>query len=55
VNVVSLTARVVVKPELRTNRAGVTECRFKLAVPRYSRSGVREPGVVYLDATTFGL
>lgn len=54
-NVVSVTARVVLKPELRTNRAGIPECRLKLAVPRYSRSGVREPGVVYLDATTFGL
>lgn len=54
-NVVSLTARVVVKPEVRTNRAGIAECRLRLAVPRYSRTGVREPGVVYLDATTFGL
>lgn len=28
---------------------------MKLAVPRYSRTGRREPGVVYMIASTFGL
>jgi single-stranded DNA-binding protein len=28
---------------------------MRIAVPRYSRGGQREPGVVYIDATTFGL
>ncbi len=55
VNVVSLIARVVGEPELRTNRAGEPECRMRLAVPRYSQGGQREPGVVYVDASTFGL
>lgn len=27
---------------------------MRLAVPRYDRSGQREPGVVYVDVTTFG-
>jgi single-stranded DNA-binding protein len=31
------------------------ECRVRLAVPRRSRRGRKEPGVVYLDVTTFGL
>lgn len=54
-NVVSVIGRVVGEPQLRTNRAGLPECRVKLAVPRRSRSGQKEPGVVYLEVTTFGL
>ena len=27
---------------------------MRLAVPRWTREGTREPGVVYVDATTFG-
>jgi single-stranded DNA-binding protein len=54
-NVVSLTGRVVGEPERRTTRSGLSECRIKLAVPRYGRGGTREPGVVYVDVTTFGL
>ena len=54
-NSVSLIGRVVEKPELRTNRAGIAECRMRLAVPLYSRSGQREPGVVYVDVSTFGV
>ena len=55
VNVVSLIGRVVGEPELRKNRAGTDQCTVRLAVPRYARSGQREPGVVYVDVTTFGL
>jgi single-stranded DNA-binding protein len=28
---------------------------MRIAVPRYARGGRREPGVVYVDVTTFGL
>lgn len=55
VNVVSLIGRVVGEPELRKNRAGADQCTVRLAVPRYARNGQREPGVVYVDVTTFGL
>lgn len=55
VNAVSLIGQVVTKPELRTNRGGIAECRMKLAVPLRSRSGQREPGVAYVDVSTFGL
>lgn len=54
VNAVTLTGQVVGEPELRRNRAGTDECRIRLAVPRYGRTGRREPGVVYVDVTTFG-
>ena len=55
VNSVSVIGRVVGEPELRRNRAGADQCTVRLAVPRYSRNGQREPGVVYIDVTTFGL
>ncbi|HEX8741509.1 MAG TPA: single-stranded DNA-binding protein [Thermoleophilaceae bacterium] len=54
-NTVSVVGQVVGEPELRTTRSGLPECRIKLAVPRYTRGGIREPGVVYVDVTTFGL
>ena len=54
-NSVSLIGRVVGEPELRETRAGLAECRMKLAVPRYSRTGRHEPGIVYMVASTFGL
>ena len=53
-NSVSLVGRVVGATELRTNRAGVDECRMRLAVPRRLRDGSPEPGVVYVFVTTFG-
>ena len=53
-NSISLIGQVVGEPELRRNRADVDECRMRLAVPRRSRDGRREPGVVYVDVTTFG-
>jgi single-stranded DNA-binding protein len=28
---------------------------MRLAVPRYSGGGIKEPGVVYVEASTFGL
>ena len=53
-NAISLIGQVVGNPELRTNRAGIAECRMRLAVPRRTREGRRDPGVVYVDVTTFG-
>ena len=53
-NSVSLIGQVVGEPQLRQNRAHVDECRMRLAVPRRDRAGRREPGVVYVDVTTFG-
>ena len=55
VNSVSLIGQLTEEPVLRRNRAGEHECRMRIAVPRYSRTGRREPGVVYVDVTTFGL
>jgi single-stranded DNA-binding protein len=54
VNTVCVIGRIVGNPELGKNRAGDDACRMTLAVPRYQRSGTLEPGVVYLDVTTFG-
>jgi single-stranded DNA-binding protein len=54
VNVVSLIGTLASEPELRKNRAGIDECRMRLAVPRRSRDGRPAPGVVYVDVTTFG-
>ena len=53
-NTVALVGQLADDPELRENRAGIAECRMRLAVPRRSRDGRREPGVVYVDVTTFG-
>lgn len=53
-NNVSLIGRLVDDPELGTNRAGLEQCRMRLAVARRDRSGQLEPGVVYIDVTTFG-
>ena len=53
-NSVSVVGEVVEEPRVRVNRAGHDECRIQIAVPRRSRGGRREPGVVYVDVTTFG-
>ena len=55
VNSISLTGTVEVDPELRMNRAGIRECRMRIAVPRLCRNGRPEPGVVYVDVATFGV
>jgi single-stranded DNA-binding protein len=54
VNSVSLIGQLTVDPELRTNRAGIDECRMRIAVQRRQRGGQAEPGVVYIDLITFG-
>ena len=53
-NSVSLVGTLTADPTLRETRAGLDECRMRLAVPRRDRAGRREPGVVYVDVTTFG-
>jgi single-stranded DNA-binding protein len=53
-NAVSLIGILAGDPELQENRASVAGCRMTLAVPRRSRDDRRYPGVVYVDATTFG-
>ncbi|HEX8743180.1 MAG TPA: single-stranded DNA-binding protein [Thermoleophilaceae bacterium] len=50
----SLLGQVVGEPQLRETRAAIPECRMRLAIPRRSRDGKREPGVVYVDVSTFG-
>jgi single-strand DNA-binding protein len=54
VNTVSLVGRLTADPQLRANRNGTDECRMRIAVQRRQRDGQPEPGVVYIDITTFG-
>lgn len=53
-NTVALVGQLVGDPQLRENRAGIPECRMRLAVQRRERGGKPEPGVVYVEVTTFG-
>jgi single-strand DNA-binding protein len=55
VNSVNLIGTLTDDPTVGRNRAGIEECRMRLAVPRRARGGRREPGVVYVEVTTFGL
>jgi single-strand DNA-binding protein len=54
VNSVSLIGRVAEPPELRTGSQGEAVCSMRLAVPRFARGGMREPGVVYMEVTSSG-
>jgi len=54
-NTVALIGTLVADPELRTDGSGARSCSMRIAVPRRARGGQREPGVVYIDVTTFGL
>lgn len=53
-NHVNLIGSLVVEPELRRGREGHEECLLRIAVPRHSLHGEREPGLIYVDVTTFG-
>jgi single-stranded DNA-binding protein len=53
-NAVSLIGTLTAAPDLQEPRSGVPRCRMRLAVPRRARTGSAEPGVVYIDVTTFG-
>ena len=54
-NSVALTGVLTEDPALHEDGAEPVRCRMRLAVPRHARSGLREPGVVYVAVTTFGL
>ena len=54
-NSVSLVGVLTADAELRVTRAGIDECRMRLAVQRRERGGRAEPGVVYIEATAFRL
>ena len=53
-NSVSLVGQLAEEPQFRENRGDIPECRMRIAVSRHARTGRHEPGVVYLDVTTFG-
>jgi single-stranded DNA-binding protein len=53
-NTVALIVALTDAPELTSERAGIEICRMRIAVPRRNRAGRREPGVVYVEVTTFG-
>jgi single-stranded DNA-binding protein len=54
VNSVALIGTLVNEPEVRRSRAGVEMCQMRLAVARRDRAGRQQPGVVYVDVTSFG-
>lgn len=45
-NLAALTGELIAAPHLRTTTGGDREWRLELAVPRRTRSGRRDPGVV---------
>jgi len=53
-NAVSLVGTLTGDPTLSDSPASVPRCTMRLAVPRRSHDGTPEPGVVYVDVTTFG-
>ena len=53
-NSVSLIGTLVREPELGRNRAGVETCQMRIAVARRDRAGRQQPGVIYVDVTSFG-
>jgi single-stranded DNA-binding protein len=55
VNSVALIGTLVEDPKLLETGADPVRCTIRLAVPRRDRAGLRLPGVVYVDAATFGL
>ncbi|MDQ3933689.1 MAG: single-stranded DNA-binding protein [Actinomycetota bacterium] len=54
-NSVALTGTLIEDPRLHEDDAEPVRCRMRIAVPRHARGGQREPGVVYIAVTTFGL
>ncbi|MEA2442545.1 MAG: Single-strand binding protein family [Thermoleophilaceae bacterium] len=53
-NSVSLVGWLTAEPALATDRAGLDECRMRIAVERRRRGGAREPGVVYVEVAMCG-
>lgn len=54
VNNVSLIGVLVETPELAVERNGRHACFMRIEVPRRATNGDLEPGVIYVDVTTFG-
>ena len=53
-NAVSLIGTLTADPDLQESRTAPPRCTLRLAVPRRARDGRQEPGVVYIDALSFG-
>jgi single-stranded DNA-binding protein len=53
-NNVSLIGWVIGDPQLEVDRAGRNVCVLQIEVPRRSLLGDHQPGVIYVDVTTFG-
>ena len=51
----NLIGRLVADPVLETAPDGGHRCTMRVAVPRVGRSGLREPGVVYVEVVATGL
>jgi hypothetical protein len=51
-NVVSLVGTLAAKPVAWDDARGGVECWMRMAVPRHSLGGTREPGVVYVAVGT---
>jgi single stranded DNA-binding protein len=54
VNNVNLIGSLVGEPELSIDRDGRDVCAMQLAVQRRGPTGDPEPGVIYIDVTTYG-
>ena len=54
VNNVNLIGSLVGEPELSRDRDGRDVCAMQLAVQRRGTTGDPEPGVIYIDVTTYG-
>ncbi len=54
-NSVSLVGTLAAEPVVWDDDRGGVECWMRVAVPRHSSGGMREPGVVYVAVATFGL
>ena len=54
-NAVSLIGTLSTPPDLQEPRSGPLRCTMQVAVPRCSRTGQREPGIVYIDVAISGL
>src|SRR3954453_22353546 len=53
-NNVNLIGSLVGAPELSIDRDGRDVCAMQLAVQRRGPTGEPEPGVIYIDVTTYG-
>jgi single-stranded DNA-binding protein len=54
VNNVNLIGAVIGDPELSIDRDGRDMCAMQIAVQRRGPTGEPEPGVIYVDVTTYG-